>query len=1510
MTTNPPADSRPPSLRHPPGLHRPSLDRATSDLFSTIGRRPPGLQRQYTEPGQDRPAKRRKVEGDVQANQAATFNNGSTATATINTTTPADTKGPQLRLVAPAALQLEFGTLEDKKTSEPLVDDEPPDFPGRPWIPSQQFKAADVSQPTHRSRVYVPVPTTPDSMDSPSSAPRFVPKRPAGFFPWTGKHPEDVLSDTNVKQGYFDKPPNPTEKELNTARVPLYNAFKHKSGVDSLSTLLSLVLDKKSQQSLINPHTTFKPPPRVTLTEAKRKSWIADLANADVPLRKLSRTIPQGIRGQLLLDQCLQNFVPMSRAIWFAKCVCANEIRTLKRKGTAPALAMGAEGKWLREWTINVEQFLEAHLAQIGSTDWRTNIQYAVRITTRLYMENLLDRDHCLDWTLRSLAASPLDQLPFWLMITHIFRQDMSYYRRRGRKLAETLIEKYELVRTTAGQAAAPLTQRLHHAIRGLLLTRPRNFLMPDKWPEIYPIIRTCLDEKVQQERQILEELHRINERAMGFNRRDFSAKRSPVQAIVDVLDSLQAPVDVAKLAETLTTVCPDVDVVIFSCLEWACTRFQSSDARIYLFARLVRRWQRAGHATDTVILNYLSAYREGKTMTDVLCLSHLIAQLSRSDSFPTAKYLQWLMVRGLPKKGTVRLDTTTIQGAGVSSPDSGHFLLDLSLQNAGEHVLNLRNSILERCGFDLSSERDLYHHCIQYIGQELSQLGPSSRSETSSIAEPAFATLPWSIKSRISLWLRSRVVQTAMHDGPGISSSLGILSAMRLNCEQFSFIRYVLECMNDQAVLADVIGILCSSQDDDLVASLVATIQYHAESFMAIGAFEVLHKRACQIYMTWRTTKPAMTLLTNALLELCTAFPVKTPTLKFLQQNFVRGDRGRAVAACSPYSDGIAESLQQAGATFVEDFEAILQSEPNMTEQTMNGLFSVLVDRIEKQQNFGDDSPTMFSFCLLLSRLRLCRKAQADQLIQQWLGKLAPFLDGDFGPLIFQNLIGAGCLNFVGFFESISLSKLGLSKLPSATALLRYVTAPDKELLGNTAFYHTRTQWSHYCHQEPRRVLEVLCQLGKESIENPSESRLLYLLTNDRTLTSSALTEPATKRLMQALDRLLSCERGGNIEMANLRPLLNSVNVFSHRYVQLRLWLTSHLQAEQTAPLDQGQVVEALTDALEQILHEVDGVRDDGSRIPQLLEAVGPEVANRLRHKVEHEFLEALPRFPPGKTTSPLSAIFPGDAHHLSSIVNRAFRVCTKNTNPMPGFAGQLIDRLSQFFKSQGNNVATPTSAAIPGLSGHSINASPAQMMSVTSSPHASSSESVGGANGWAILNCLDHMLQMVCLQRLAVISAGRSGANVKQGQTEQVQLLVRLGLIFTHPTIASASKHLSNKQEQEKVKNVHDFILDVLATIVDEVGDEVKMMCAKLLKDKLHDARLKYLFGSVNITGSLQAQDMGHGLQMFKEGKGVIGEWRPRVWEILDNGSGKENETSLGLGLFTARRGRATED
>ena len=121
---------------------------------------------------------------------------------------------------------------------------------------------------------------------------------------------------------------------------------------------------------------TFKPPPRVTLTDTKREAWLRDLANPEIPLRRLSRTIPHGIRGKILLDHCLAKVIPTSRAVWLAKCVGANEIRAFKRKGAGGAFAVGGETKWIKDWTANVEQFIEMIVSRCENAGWKAQMDY------------------------------------------------------------------------------------------------------------------------------------------------------------------------------------------------------------------------------------------------------------------------------------------------------------------------------------------------------------------------------------------------------------------------------------------------------------------------------------------------------------------------------------------------------------------------------------------------------------------------------------------------------------------------------------------------------------------------------------------------------------------------------------------------------------------------------------------------------------------------------------------------------------------------------------------------------------------------------------------------------------------------------------------------------------------------------------------------------------------------------------------------------------------------------
>lgn len=197
---------------------------------------------------------------------------------------------------------------------------------------------------------------------------------PADFFPWVGHHPEDILNEHSTRNGYYEKVISQTE--TNTARSSVWSGFKHKSGLQILSSLFVSVLDQRQAHGAVIAKCTFKPPPRVTLTDAKREAWLRDLANSTIPLRRLSRTIPHGIRGKNLLDHCLAKKIPTWRAVWLAKCVGANEIRAFKRKGTSGAFSIGGESKWIKDWTSNVEQFTEALVASCNSPDWRNEITY------------------------------------------------------------------------------------------------------------------------------------------------------------------------------------------------------------------------------------------------------------------------------------------------------------------------------------------------------------------------------------------------------------------------------------------------------------------------------------------------------------------------------------------------------------------------------------------------------------------------------------------------------------------------------------------------------------------------------------------------------------------------------------------------------------------------------------------------------------------------------------------------------------------------------------------------------------------------------------------------------------------------------------------------------------------------------------------------------------------------------------------------------------------------------
>jgi len=199
----------------------------------------------------------------------------------------------------------------------------------------------------------------------------------ADFFPWTGNHPEDQFSENAIRQGFFDKAPH-AQTETSSAKGIIFAALKHKSGLLALSSVYTGLIGERRNKGQITAPSTFKPPPRVTLTDTKREGWLKDLANPAMSLRRLSRTIPHGIRGRILLDQCLNKNVPTDRAVWLAKCVGINELRSFKRKGAGSSLVIGGgEAKFHKEWTVIVEQFVESVIFGFEEAEWKAKVGYA-----------------------------------------------------------------------------------------------------------------------------------------------------------------------------------------------------------------------------------------------------------------------------------------------------------------------------------------------------------------------------------------------------------------------------------------------------------------------------------------------------------------------------------------------------------------------------------------------------------------------------------------------------------------------------------------------------------------------------------------------------------------------------------------------------------------------------------------------------------------------------------------------------------------------------------------------------------------------------------------------------------------------------------------------------------------------------------------------------------------------------------------------------------------------------
>ncbi|KAI9163405.1 Mediator of RNA polymerase II transcription subunit 12 [Paramyrothecium foliicola] len=921
------------------------------------------------------------------------------------------------------------------RASHQDIDNPPLPLPRRrPW-PSQKTKQT-------RDAVVPPPPTKKDlrpkpyTVEIPAAAPRFVSTNKsdtaatnrdpfsrslftgyADFYAWNGNHHEDEWSTEAIQKGTWDRG---NQNETASARLAIFPALKQKSGLSALSTIYMGVLNHRKHRGQVTAPSTFKPPPRVTLTDTKREVWLKDLANPAISLRRLSRTIPHGIRGRTLLDQCLNKNVPTERAVWLAKCVGANEIRAFKRKGVNGVFAMGGELKWIRDWTVFVEQFVDAIVSAFGEADWKTKVTYAVRLATNLYSEHLLDRDHYLDWIMAGLENSPQSRIPMWILIAQIYWADLLRSRKHGRRLVIALLAHLDTIQKDPDHdILIQLSGRLSALLKSLVTTSSENFIGPTTWSKYKDALKASLHPDDGTAQLAYKQIHQRNSRLMVTS----GTASSPAgrQQLVKLLDSTLESSFTQDLPAKCWVLSDDKEEIVRTVVEWATSPHRPGLARIYIAARLVKTWSAFRLDSTTIILGVIDHIADQDQVRKQM-MYRFVTELVRSGHFSLPHYFRWLIARG------------GYHDADQIDPDDGpcatRLLVELPIHCLSDHWRNERGNLLRRTGaYSIQmEEQDIVtaFKCVQHtLGLPLAPDDPFLQRKPLSLRK--LLTRIGNSTRALQSCIGARIYELVADQLPSKGDFV-------MSPATFSSIRAILEAGEDFAMLAGVLKACSKASNPEILASCADTVNSNLRVFLAIGVAEDLF----EALVDWLKTSSrdhgvvARPLLA-ALTSLAERMPGREEIAKQLLQELIQNDRSNAIDACSPVSDNMMLQMQGSEGEVSEEIDKLLTSGNSIDPPTMNRLFRNIVPRLETGWLKKDE--TLRAFALLLTRLRIFDMQHFDKLVSDWVSHIRSLNQRSPLAELFPLLLSLGCLSISTLLQTANASPPKLESLRSNQA-------------------------------------------------------------------------------------------------------------------------------------------------------------------------------------------------------------------------------------------------------------------------------------------------------------------------------------------------------------------------------------------------------------------------------------------------------------------------------------------
>ncbi|GAA97094.1 uncharacterized protein L969DRAFT_105648 [Mixia osmundae IAM 14324] len=437
-------------------------------------------------------------------------------------------------------------------------------------------------------------------------------------FPGFGPHCDAAQrepDESEVKDGLANV--KVVHSETFSAHQMIYDKLSKPDQLVHMSSLVQAVLREQTRARSIVEPSSFRLPARATLNDQKRDAWLCDLASPDVPLAKLSKTVPHSFKGEKLLSMLVQRRVPISRALWYIKIVGASDIASQRQK---PGFSVAT---YTREFTVQITEMLRRQLAEITMPSsalqprpgmslvtktksmlseeeqrlrWTMRVAHSLELVQRLQTENLLDLSVLLAWITEQIETMPAPRVVYVLELAICLVHSYA----RSTHLSIALIIACAK-RMLSSDETLPLSRQgisyWSALLHRLFVADPEVFLLPSLWlshsPQLEAAILTGCS-TIQQQTALAQALKCIAQRSLWIT------CASPSQSIeaningnalrpLDLLDGINLQTsDFAKLARLFFGCQQSLVASLELSLAWATSRTRSGNYRQFAVAKLM----------------------------------------------------------------------------------------------------------------------------------------------------------------------------------------------------------------------------------------------------------------------------------------------------------------------------------------------------------------------------------------------------------------------------------------------------------------------------------------------------------------------------------------------------------------------------------------------------------------------------------------------------------------------------------------------------------------------------------------------------------------------------------------------------------------------------------------------------------------------------------------------------------------------------------------------------------